>query len=144
MAYQAFFLIHFSLFFPVLLLSCFDWQEKLLQPDSYYVVWALAPTRLPPDHPVAPSQCLACGEETSWRWWLLGEQGWRRGGLQGKGGGGEEEAWELYFVMWFLLLCFLIVRLFSSPVPFLSLHQSARQAFVLQFKGASVESFMLM
>lgn len=92
----------------------------------------------PPDHPVAPSQCLACGEETSWRWWLLGEQGW------GGGRKREGEAWELYFVMWFLLLCFLIVRLFAFPVPFLSLHQSARQAFVLQFKGASVQSFMLL
>lgn len=75
----------------------------------------------------------------------VGRTGMEEGGFAGKGGrGGEEEAWELYFVMWFLLLCFLIVRLFSSPVPFLSLHQSARQAFVLQFKGASVESFMLM
>lgn len=124
-------------------LSGSEWQEELLQPDSYYVVWALAPTRLPRDHPVAPSQCLACGEETSRRWWLLREK--KRGG-EGKREGGRslgavyrDVVPPIVLSVWLSLM----VRLFASPMPLMSLHQSCSQTFDPQFKAALVKICML-
>lgn len=124
-------------------LSGSEWQEELLQPDSYYVVWALAPTRLPRDHPVAPSQCLACGEETSRRWWLLKE---KEGGGEGKREGGRslgavyrDVVPPIVLSVWLSLM----VRLFASPMPLMSLHQSWSQIFDPQFNAALDKICML-
>lgn len=126
--------------------SCFEWQEERLQPDSYYVVWALAPTRLPRDHQVALSQCLACSEETSRRWWLSGERERERGEKEKREGGRSLGA-VFHDVVPPIVLSVrlsLIVRPFPSPMPFMPLHQSTSQTFDLQFKAVPVRIYMLM
>lgn len=64
-------------------LSCFEWQDK------YYVVWALAPPMTIQWHWAKVSHAVSDHDHDDWR------------------GGWGAEAWELYFMVWFLPLCFL-------------------------------------
>lgn len=124
----------------------FEWQKEMLQPDSYYVVWALAPTRLPlwPSSGIKPMSRVRWGNLTTVmtarreREWE-GERG-KREGVRSVGVVFHDVVLPIVLSVWLGL----IVRLFPSQVSFMSLHQSARQTFDLQFKALLVKSFMIM